>query len=199
MDNLIAEAKLSLIGGTSVGKTTFIHYFIEGNSPFSAAPTVQLAFSNKTITIHDTKITLKICDTAGQERFQSVAPNFYRSSDGAIILFDITDSSSFKKAQSWLDELNAVMPSTYHILLVGNKTDLAEDRQISYEDALIYAESNNISYMEASAKTGDNVSSCFYFLAEEIYRSQQKNIEMTQEIVDLQETETKPKDESGCC
>lgn len=199
-DNEATKIKIVLIGGPSVGKTSLIKYFIDGSSSLDTKPTLQLAYQNKDVTINDVVVRLNICDTAGQEKFQSVAPNFYRSSDAAMIVFDITEPSSFEKAQEWLDELNAAMPDTYMILIVGNKNDLP-NRKISYEEAAKYANSNDVTYMESSAQSGDGVENCFYFLAEKVLSNRKTAPEFTTETIDIaQQPQTTPEEKKkGCC
>lgn len=201
-DNETVKIKIVLIGGPSVGKTSLIRYFVEGSTPFDTKPTLQLAYQNKDIEINNTPVRLNICDTAGQEKFQSVAPNFYRTSDAAMIVFDITQPSSFEKAKEWLDELSAAMPDTFIILIVGNKNDLT-DRRVSYEEAMEYASANGVSYMESSAHTGDGVENCFYYLTKEVLSKKASTPEFTTEVVDIsQPTIQQPVNDEkkkGCC
>ncbi|OHT07246.1 Ras-related protein Rab-17 [Tritrichomonas foetus] len=200
-NNSMITRKIVLIGGPSVGKTSIINKFIGMSTPMDTNPTVQLAFSTKVVELEGYSIKLQICDTAGQERFQSVAPNFYRSSDAAIVVFDVTERNSFVKVKDWLDELNAVMPESFIVLVAGNKHDLDEKRAVTYDEAIDFAQSNDVTYMEVSAKTGTGIENLFLHVSEKFIEALQKPGSFVEEPVQLNESSEVPPEEKKrqCC
>jgi small GTP-binding protein len=127
-------------------------------------------FHVKTITI-DTedegplRVKLQIWDTGGQERFSSIRPMYYRGSLGALLIFDLTSYESFEHLPQWIEEVRANIKSEVPLLLVGNKSDLVEERMVSIEEINSFTRKFNLYYMETSAKTGEGVGDCFYILA----------------------------------
>lgn len=90
---------------------------------------------NKKLNIDGKRINLSIWDTAGQEKFHALGPIYYRSSNGAVLVYDITDEDSFQKVKSWVKELRKMLGSDICLVIVGNKTDLEKDRHVSLEEA----------------------------------------------------------------
>jgi Ras-related protein Rab-14 len=117
------------------------------------------------------KIKLQIWDTAGQERFRAVTRSYYRGAAGALIIYDITRRSTYNHLSSWLtDARNLTNPNTV-IFLIGNKSDLDSQRDVTYEEAKKFADENGLKFVEASAKTGENVEEAFLETAKKIYES----------------------------
>ena len=112
---------------------------------------------------------MQIWDTAGQERFRNVAKNYFQSSHGFVLIYDITDKESFQKLDFWLEQIKNNSPKNIKLVLVGNKCDLFNERRVSFEEAETFAKNNNMKFFEASAKDGTNVNELFYYLANEIY------------------------------
>ncbi|MFO7797058.1 MAG: GTP-binding protein, partial [Promethearchaeia archaeon] len=108
---------------------------------------------------------LQIWDTGGQERFSSIRPMYYRGALGALLIFDLTSISSFEHLPQWIEEVRANVQTDIPLLLVGNKSDLLNQRAISLEEINDFTRDFNLYYMETSAKTGDNVGDCFSVLA----------------------------------
>lgn len=103
-------------------------------------------------------------DTAGQERFRSITRGYYRGAIGALIVFDVTQSTSFQNIMKWLEELHDYSEKQTIVVLIGNKTDLKNQRQISTEDAKEFAAKNDLLYMETSAREGQNIHAAFKLL-----------------------------------
>jgi small GTP-binding protein len=113
-------------------------------------------------------LKFEIWDTAGQERYHSLAPMYYRGANAALIVYDITSMDSFERAKKWVLELQKQAPPDIVLALVGNKNDLETQRQVNQEDVQAYAEGRDLVLMEASAKTGDNVTAVFDALAQKL-------------------------------
>jgi small GTP-binding protein len=153
--------KIVVIGSHSVGKTSIINAYISAATDTPTTPTIQLAFSKKETVIGERVLDLQICDTAGQEQFQSVSPIFYREAHGALVVYDVTSPQSFQRIRYWLDELNATMPDSFIVCVVGNKIDRAGERVVAREDGVQFASENGALYQETSAVTGRGIDAAF--------------------------------------
>ena len=153
------KLKISLIGNSSVGKTSLCHKYVNNTFKDTYMSTVGADYFEKTININNKEILLRIQDTSGQERFRSISPNFYRNVDGIIFVFDVTNKKSFKDVDNWLKDVNAINPQSKRIL-VGNKIDLLNSR-IIYKENMENEIYKNMNYYETSAKSGENVQEIF--------------------------------------
>jgi Ras-related protein Rab-11A len=162
--------KCIVVGDGGVGKTAITIRFSKGFFTEDYKMTIGVDFHVKTIAI-DTeqegpiKVKLQIWDTGGQERFSSIRPMYYRGSLGSLLIFDLTSYESFEHLPQWIEEVRANVKSDIPLLLVGNKSDLIEQRAVSMEEINNFTRTFNLYYMETSAKTGDKVGDCFYILA----------------------------------
>ena len=111
---------------------------------------------------------MQIWDTAGQERFRSISKSYFRNAVGAILVFDISNLDSFDELAAWLGDLHSLCAVNAQILLVGNKSDLENERQVSQQKVKEFADEHHLEYIETSAKTGKNVVEAFTRLAYEI-------------------------------
>ncbi|EMG49975.1 ypt5 GTP-binding protein ypt5 [Candida maltosa Xu316] len=163
-----AQFKLVLLGESAVGKSSIVHRFVKNTFDDLRESTIGAAFLTQTITIPESQTTIKfeIWDTAGQERYKSLAPMYYRNANAALCVYDITSRNSFKKAQDWIKELKKQAPEGIVISLVGNKSDLEDQREVESSEVEEYVEEQkndgcNIITAECSAKSGDGVLDVF--------------------------------------
>ena len=192
--------KIIVIGESRVGKTSLIKRYTKDQFGGVYLTTVGIDFQDKTIEIEDKKVKLQVWDTAGQERFRNVAKNYFQSSNGFLLVFDITDKESFQKLNDfWMDQLNMHAPKKAKSVLVGNKSDLAGQRQVSIEDAEEFAKGNNLKYYEVSAKEGTKVVELFFYLANEIYQSHTYEENNYNKNITLKKEKSKKKDKKKCC
>jgi Ras-related protein Rab-21 len=127
--------KVVLLGEGCVGKTSLVLRYVEDKFNSSHVTTVQASFLNKKLNIDGKRINLAIWDTAGQEKFHALGPIYYRSSNGAVLVYDITDEDSFQKVKSWVKELRKMLGADICLVIAGNKTDLEKNRNVSLEEA----------------------------------------------------------------
>ena len=192
--------KMIVLGESRVGKTSLIKRYTKDQFGGVYLTTVGIDFQDKTIEIEDKKVKLQVWDTAGQERFRNVAKNYFQSSNGFLLVFDITDKESFQKLNDfWMDQLNMHAPKKAKSVLVGNKSDLAGQRQVSIEDAEEFAKNNNLKYYEVSAKEGTKVVELFFYLANEIYQSHTYEENNYNKNITLKKEKSKKKDKKKCC
>ncbi|KPP61986.1 ras-related protein Rab-6A-like, partial [Scleropages formosus] len=119
--------------------------------------TIGIDFLSKTMYLEDRTVRLQLWDTAGQERFRSLIPSYIRDSTIAVVVYDITNLNSFQQTSKWIDDVRTERGSDVIIMLVGNKTDLADKREVSVEAAEKKARELNVMHIETSAKAGYNV------------------------------------------
>ncbi|EDV25733.1 uncharacterized protein TRIADDRAFT_24046, partial [Trichoplax adhaerens] len=139
-----------------VGKSSIVLRYLKRRNPLACNSTIGASFFTNIVHVDNIKFHLQIWDTAGQERFRSMTPLYYRKAQAAIIVYDITDSSTFEATKGWIEELHKNTSDKSLILgIVGNKSDLADQRVVSKEDGLELAHDNSAIYMETSAATGE--------------------------------------------
>jgi len=165
--------KLVLIGDSGVGKSCLLLRFADDNFTDSYISTIGVDFRFRTITIDDKIVKLQIWDTAGQERFRTITSAYYRGADGIIMVYDVTSSESFDHVEEWLSEVDRYANENTSKLLVGNKADLIEEKQVTKETAQSFADKLGISFLETSAKTATNVDNAFLTMAKELIKTKE--------------------------
>uniref|UniRef100_A0A8C7R2I1 START domain containing 14 n=1 Tax=Oncorhynchus mykiss TaxID=8022 RepID=A0A8C7R2I1_ONCMY len=155
--NPLRKFKLVFLGEQSVGKTSLITRFMYDSFDNTYQATIGIDFLSKTMYLEDRTIRLQLWDTAGQERFRSLIPSYIRDSAAAVVVYDIANLNSFQQTSKWIDDVRTERGSDVIIMLVGNKTDLADKRQITTEEGEQRAKELNVMFIETSAKTGYNV------------------------------------------
>ena len=154
--------KYIIIGDSAVGKSNLLLRYAHDKFNEDYQATIGVEFGAKNVEINNEKYRIQIWDTAGQENFRSITRAYYKHSVCAIIVYDITNKDSFNHINSWIDECKNQSPKTVFFVLVGNKSDLENKRQVNYNEGLKFAQENNILFFESSAKTGKNVEDIFY-------------------------------------
>lgn len=157
--------KIIFLGDASVGKTSLINQFMFGTFDHTHQPTIGIDFLSKSLYLDDRTVRLQLWDTAGQERFRSLIPAYVRDSSAAVIVYDITSRQSFISLTKWISDVRSERGAEAVIMLVGNKTDISEQRAVSIEEAESLARNSNSQHIECSAKAGINVQAMFRKLA----------------------------------
>ncbi|XP_045483546.1 ras-related protein Rab-21-like [Harmonia axyridis] len=167
--------KVVVLGNQGVGKTSTCMTYVEKHFNHQTLPTIGAAFYSTKINVADKMVNLHIWDTAGQERFKAMAPMFYRNSQAAIVIFDITSEDSFESMKGWVLELKRNVEESIILVVVGNKIDLAEQREVSRDEALGYSKTIGAHYYEVSAKTDQGIELVFEYVAMELVKANSKN------------------------
>ncbi|CBZ53035.1 putative Ras family domain-containing protein [Neospora caninum Liverpool] len=165
--------KLVLIGDSGVGKSCLLLRFSDDAFTESYITTIGVDFRFRTINVDNEIVKLQIWDTAGQERFRTITSAYYRGADGIVLVYDVTDRDSFGHVDEWLAEVNRYANENTCKILVGNKCEKADDRQVSAEEGQRKAEELGISFIETSAKNAINVDEAFTVVARELIKMKQ--------------------------
>ncbi|XP_076161433.1 ras-related protein Rab-37 isoform X3 [Ptiloglossa arizonensis] len=161
--------KTILLGDSGVGKTSLLVQFDTGSfQPGNFAATVGIGFTNKVVVVDDTSVKLQIWDTAGQERFRSVTHAYYRDAHALLLLYDVTNKTSYDNIRAWLSEIREHANEDVVIMLLGNKSDCGPERVVKREEGERLAQEYKVPFMETSAKTGLNVELAFLAVAREL-------------------------------
>jgi len=174
-ENYEAVFKIILLGDSGVGKSNLLLRFTKDEFICNSKTTVGVEFASKTVQMDNNKLVkAQIWDTAGQERYRLVASSYYRRAVGALLVFDVTDRKSFDHAAKWLREVEEIAEEGCLVMLVGNKIDLTEKREVSLRDGREFAKHNKIAYIETSARTSTGVAAAFQHLLQAIYNQRSK-------------------------
>ena len=176
------QYKVVMLGSGAVGKSAITVQMVSGHFLSSYDPTIEDSYRT-TINVNNKDIILNIIDTAGQEEFYALRDQYIRSGDGYIIVFSITSITSFLEVNAIKEQLNIVLDTDDNtlipIILVGNKCDLEEYRQVQSSDAQRLAEEWKVKYFETSAKNKTNINRIFEELVYLIEANNQTNIQNT--------------------
>ena len=167
------KLKLLIIGDSAVGKTSMLLKYTDNFFPESHLATIGVEFKTKDIQYNGYNINLQVWDTAGQERFKSITKSFFRNANGIIFVYDITQKNSFKNVKDWIKDSEA-NDTGFKRILVGNKIDLQNKRQVQLNEVKDWADKKNLEVIEASAKTGANIDKAVMKLIELILQNKSK-------------------------
>ncbi|XP_030575983.1 ras and EF-hand domain-containing protein [Archocentrus centrarchus] len=185
--------KVVLVGNSSVGKTSLLRSFCEGRFHPSTTATVGIDYSVKTLTLDNMQVAMQLWDTAGQERYRSITKQFFRKAEGVVVMYDVTVEESFKAVQPWLTNVQEAAGEGIPILLLGNKMDMDEDREVSFKDAEQLAYENKVMFSEVSAYTGKNVTESLTHLARVLMEQEDKVRDTTVRL------NAQPVKKKACC
>ena len=168
--------KIIIIGDSGVGKTNIMFRFADNTFNSLHVSTVGLDYKSKIIILPSSKkkVKIQIWDTAGQERFRSITKSFFRSTNGIIFMYDITDKNTFKNVKDWVKD-SENNDTGFKKILVGNKIDLKNKRKVELKEVKEWADKKELEVMEASAKLGTNVDKVFLRLVELILDKKAKD------------------------
>ena len=176
-DNYDLIFKIVLIGDSGVGKTNILSRYLTNEFSLTTQATVGVEFGSKIIKKGEKLIKLQIWDTAGQERYKSITSAYYKGSKGAFVVYDISRKNTFDNVDKWINELKNNGSEDVFIMLVGNKSDLKDQREITEEEVKKKAELYNVAFCETSALEGKNIGYAFENLINEITKKVEKERE----------------------
>ena len=201
--NSTLNFKVVLVGSSGVGKSSLLQRLIDDTFETDVQSTVGVEFKLHDFQVGNETIHLNIWDTAGQEKFRSVAKAYFRNAVGAILAFSTTNSQSFLELDSWLNDLHSLALPNAVILLVGNKVDLISERSVTTSEAEDFAERHGIEYLETSAYDGQNVYESFLRLArtisEKIKRGEIKEVSAINNSSKLVKVNESSAETKKCC
>ncbi|KAG2235792.1 hypothetical protein INT48_001018 [Thamnidium elegans] len=193
--NPLRKFKLVFLGEQSVGKTSLITRFMYDTFDNTYQATIGIDFLSKTMYLEDRTVRLQLWDTAGQERFRSLIPSYIRDSSVAVVVYDITSRISFQNTSKWIEDVRAERGTEVIIVLVGNKTDLNDKREVTLEEGEKKANDCNVMFIETSAKAGHNVKTLFRRIAQAL-PGMDTEVVGGKEQIDLNTSDTT--ESSGC-
>ena len=158
--------KLILIGDSYVGKSNILLKYLKNQ--FNENSKTTIGVDTKNIIINNKRIKIQIWDTAGQERYRSITSAYYKGAKGALIVYDITRKNTFDNIDKWITDLKLNGDKNICIIILGNKSDLIDKREINKNDGIKKAEMYKTAFLETSALNGDNISKAFDELIEQI-------------------------------
>ena len=181
--------KILLLGDSGVGKSSLLLRYTKDQFNQDIRSTIGVEFGVKYLKIDNLQLKVQIWDTAGMERYSSITSSYYKGAKGVIIVYDICKKKSFESIDRWINNFKEKADEDAVILLIGNKSDLTEERQVDTEEAKSISQKNKLAFMETSAKNNDNVNKAFLTLFEEILKIyKEKNSEI---INDIEESKKK--------
>lgn len=167
--------KIVVIGDSNVGKTNIVSKLVEDKFIAESKPTIGVEFGTKLFRFDDRNIKVQVWDTAGQERYHAITTSYYRGSAGVVLVYDITNKSSLENIRNiWLRNLNSVLERKIPKMLLGNKSDLTENRVLSTDAGKEFALSEGLGFFETSALSGDNILIAFESFVKKIYEEEKK-------------------------
>ena len=199
----LERIKIMTLGNMKVGKTNFIIRYTDNAFQENYVSTIGLDFKLKKMEINKKTYLVLFFDTAGQERYKSIALNIIKDANGILLMYDITDKSSFESIPNWIKNIKSLKGDNFPLILLGNKIDLEEKRTISEEEGQKIADDNGIQFFETSNKTGINIQEACSALIDIILAQKEKNnddINSNLKSLDLsRESQIKLKDDSKRC
>ena len=162
--------KVVLVGDSFVGKTNIMSKYLKNEFHEDSKATVGVEFGSKQFTIEGHTIKAQIWDTAGQERYKAITSAYYKGAKGAFIVYDITRKNSFESVEKWVSDVTAVADKKITIVLIGNKSDLEDQRQVTKEQAEEKSNKLEIAFLETSALSGENLEKAFEMMINEVYK-----------------------------
>lgn len=190
--------KLLLIGDSGVGKSCILLRFSDDSFTSSFITTIGIDFKIKTIELDGKKIKLQIWDTAGQERFRTITTAYYRGAMGILLVYDVTDETSFQNIRNWIRNIEQHAADNVDRILVGNKCDMHQEKVVETKRGQELADDYNISFFETSAKSNINVVESFTSIAQDIKKRLEANPTTPSPDKGLKIT-GKEKKGKGCC
>ena len=192
------------MGDAGVGKSSIILRYTKSQFNASMVSSIGVDFKTKDIIVDNKKVKLQLWDTAGHERFRTITTSYYRGAHGIAIVFDLSDRKTFEHIEKWLEEINKYAKENVMRFLIGNKSDLVDKREVTYEEVRVLANKLNIYYVETSAKNNINITDFFRvatkdYLDKYDFKKENETKGMALDSKKLINNEKNKKSGGGCC
>ena len=168
--------KVVLVGDSGVGKTNIMSKYLKNQFREDSKATVGVEFGSKQFSVEGHQIKAQIWDTAGQERYKAITSAYYKGAKGAFIVYDITRKNTFETVNKWVSDITAAADKKITLILIGNKNDLEDQRQVTKEVGEEKAKELGLAFMETSACSGENLDKAFQMMINEIYKKNHEDI-----------------------
>jgi Ras-related protein Rab-1A len=191
-----------MIGDSGVGKSCLLKRFSSDEFESGYISTIGVDFEIRTMNIQGKVVKLQIWDTAGQERFHNITTSYYRGAHCIILVYDITQLQTFRSLPRWRDQIKEFAHPDVQVLLVGNKCDLEDKREVSFEDALEMAKEFGLELIETSAKESINVEKAFVQISTSALQTKiqkLKELDGRGETVTVGKTNAVDQQKTSCC
>ncbi|KII60998.1 Ras-related protein Rab-1B [Thelohanellus kitauei] len=200
MSNYDYLLKMIMIGDSSVGKTCILKRECDDSFQEEFIATIGIDFKIRFFQIDDMVLKLQIWDTAGQERFKSITTSYYRMAMGIFIVFDLSRRESFEHLDFWMNLIDENADPESVKMLVGNKSDLNETREVTNAEGQAFAKRYGLEYVEISAKTGQNVNELFLMMSENLLDLMRRKSVYSQDRPELKASiPPQPQKRPNCC
>ena len=197
--------KIVLIGDSFVGKTNIMSKYLMNEFHEDSKATVGVEFGAKKFDIEGKSVKAQIWDTAGQERYKSITTTYYKGAKGALIVYDITRKETFDSVDRWISEVLNSGDKNMTMLLIGNKCDLDNQRQVTKEQGEEKAKAFKVAFLETSASSGENLDVAFEMILKEVYSKCKNELDEEDRMEEMQIgkeidlTKEKKVDKKKCC
>ena len=197
--------KIVLIGDSFVGKTNIMSKYLMNEFHEDSKATVGVEFGAKKFDIEGKSVKAQIWDTAGQERYKSITTTYYKGAKGALVVYDITRKETFDSVDRWISEVLNSGDKNMTMLLIGNKCDLDNQRQVTKEQGEEKAKAFKVAFLETSASSGENLDVAFEMIMKEVYSKCKNELDEEDRMEEMQIgkeidlTKEKKVDKKKCC
>ena len=202
--------KIVLVGESGVGKSNLLLRFTRNEFDADKRSTIGVEFATRSIVYCEKNIRAQIWDTAGQERYRAITNAYYRGALGALVVYDISKKNTFESVERWLSELHDNADKKVVQMIIGNKSDLSQTREVETSEGEEMAKKNGAFFFETSALDGTNVEEAFMTLLKKIYdesvkvnESEGNNTQdvkpVVEQTVDLKGSQNNDEQKKGCC
>ena len=165
-----------IVGDSGVGKTNIMSKYLKNEFHEDSKATVGVEFGSKQFNIQGHQVKAQIWDTAGQERYKAITSAYYKGAKGAFIVYDISRKNTFDSISRWVSDITATADKKITLILIGNKSDLEDQRQVTKEQGEEKAKEFGLAFLETSASSGDNLEKAFSLMINEVYKKCQEDI-----------------------
>mmetsp|Transcript_22791 Transcript_22791/g.66358 ORF Transcript_22791/g.66358 Transcript_22791/m.66358 type:complete len:206 (-) Transcript_22791:174-791(-) len=192
--------KLLLIGDSAVGKSSVLLRYADDQFTSSFITTIGIDFKIKSITLDGKRVKLQIWDTAGQERFKTITTAYYRGAMGIILVYDVTNRTTFQNVQNWMRQIELHAAENVNKIIIANKCDVDKGRrQVSFEEGKALADEYGVKFFETSAKGNIGVTESFESIASDVVNRLADELNRNKPGVQVTGSSANNSQKASCC